>query len=145
MSTEYWAIQGIGLKIERELFDWKKCLGFIKANFELDSEDIDEVTEETFEEFLDSTEIYYEGLIEAIIEDFGNKHIGYISGCNSDMGDFILFFPGYPWSYEEDDFQLTEEKAIELIYECIQPYLKDTISKAEILEKIDHVSTYGCG
>ena len=60
MSTEYWAIQGIGLKLKK--FDWKKCLGFIKTNFELDPEDIDEVTEETFKEFLDSTEIYYEGL-----------------------------------------------------------------------------------
>jgi len=144
MSTEYWAIQGIGLKVEQEYFEWWKCLGFIKANFEICDKDIANVTEETFENFLYESDIYFDGLISAIVEDFGNKHVDFISGCNSDE-EYILFFPGYPWEYDKDDANITEEDAVELVYECIRPYLKDSLSKEDILEKIGYVSTYGCG
>lgn len=145
MSTSYWAIEGLGLEADRSLFDYQKLLFFIKANFDLPNEDFEDVDEESFEDFLYSTDIYYEGLLEAIVEDFGNKHVDFISGCNSDEGEYILFFPGYPWEYDKDDANITEEDAVELVYECIRPYLKDSLSKEDILEKIGYVSTYGCG
>ena len=145
MSTSYWAIEGLGLEADRSLFDYQKLLFFIKANFDLPNEDFEDVDEESFEDFLYSTNIYYEDLLEAIVEDFNNNHIGYINGGNADTGNFILFFTNYPWQFKEQDLKITEEEARELVYECIRPYLKDELSKEDIMERIYHISTYGCG
>lgn len=145
MSISVWGIVGFGLKVEKDMFDWRKCAQMIKERYnKCVTEALENVTnEDEFYNFLDDADICFDGLLREIVE--GQKHIGYIGGANSDEGDYILFFPGYPWDYDEEDMKLTEDIVKEQIYNCLQPYLKDGISKDKILSQIDHVSTYGCG
>lgn len=146
MSMNYWAIVGLGLKVEEEFFDWKKCLEFIKANFEVDMEKANGIqTEEDFHAFCDERDIYLDVFLEAIVNNYDNAHIGYMNGNLSDEGTFLLFFPSYPWSLKKEDLNITRDEAEEKVYECIRPYLKDELSKEEMMAKIDYVSTYGCG
>jgi len=145
MSSEAWGIVGFGLKVEQSMLDWQKCAELIKERYdESVTEPLQEVTnEDEFYKFLNWADIYYDGLLKEFVE--GEKHIGYIGGSDSDEGDFILFFPGYPWEYDEEDLKITEDMAKEKIYNCLKPYLKDNITRKEILEQIDYVSTYGIG
>ena len=145
MSTSVWGIVGFGLKVEKEMFDWKKCAQMIKERYDkcVTNALKDVTNEDEFYDFLDDADIYFDGLMREFVE--GQKHIDYIGGADSDEGDYILFFPSYPWEYNEEDMKLTEDIVKEQIYNCLKPYLKDSISKDEILSQINYVSTYGCG
>jgi len=144
MSVCYWGIVGFGLKVQMEMFDWKKCLPLIKQRFKVNPKDIESITsQEEFFNFLDDADICFDGLLNEFVNK--EKHINYIGGADSDKGDYILFFPGYPWEFDKEDMELTENAVREKIYNCLKPYLIDSISKEDILSQIDHISTYGCG
>ena len=67
-------------------------MDLIKGVYDIAPEEIEQVTEETFEEFLDKHDIYWGEIIEIIVAIFGNRHIGYADGCEADTGIYILFF-----------------------------------------------------
>lgn len=145
MGSDAWGIVGYGLRVEESILDWKKCAEIIKERYDKSVvEELKNVTnEDEFYKFLDRADIYFDGLLREFVED--KKHIGYINGADSDEGHFILFFPGYPWDYTEDDLKITEESAREQIYECLKPYLKDSITKEDFFKRIEYISTYGIG
>lgn len=143
--SNFWPIQGIGLKVEEEYLDWKKCLEFLRVVFDIPSDDIEDIkTQEELEEFLFNYDIHFNGLIEVLVKNYNNRHIECIDGGNSGEGTYILFTPGYPWHFTEEDLNITMDKIAEMVYECIKPVLKDTYTKEEIITKIDYVATYGC-
>jgi hypothetical protein len=138
MGTSVWGIVGFGLKVEKEMFDWRKCA------HKCVTEALENVTnEDEFYNFLNDADICFDGLLREIVE--GQKHIDYIGGADSDEGDYILFFPGYPWDYTEDDLKITEESAREQLYKCMKPYLKDSITEDFFKKRIEYISTYGIG
>lgn len=145
MSMDYWAIKGFGLEINKEYFDWWKLLGFVKSQYDFTIEDIFAIeNKEDFEKFLDNKNIDFDEIIYLIIEDYGNNNIGYVKGVKAGTGDYILFISGCPWEFSKEDMNITKKDAAEMIYECISPFLKDSLLKQDILQQMDYVSTYGC-
>lgn len=142
MSISVWGIVGFGLKVEKDMFDWRKYAQMIKERYDkCVTEALENITnEDEFYNFLDDADIYFDGLMKEFVD--GQKYIDYIGGADSDEGHFILFFPGYPWDYTEDDLKITEESAREQIYECLKPYLKDSITKEDFFKRIEYIRRF---
>lgn len=142
MSVSYWAVQGYGINLEGEIFDLDKIikmLGWNKDDF------IEDEAESPFNGYIGDLNL--QDIIEDVLAKDGfEKHSRYLSYQNTganEMGEYLLYYPSYPWNMSEEEKSLTREDIAEMITEIVEAIT--ILSKDEILKKLENVCLGGEG
>lgn len=154
MSMDYWAIEGLGLKLnDFSIFDPSKIIGKIKSLATPNKEGIlvfegrdtiyefdGQITEQDIVEAMTWDEILEDAILPGASPYLGWSDNGYDEY-------YLLFMPQMPWWVKDssDWGTISEERAREIVYEALLPLLNSDVTKESIISQIDWISTYGCG
>jgi len=64
------------------------------------------------------------------------------NACN---GEFMLYWPAYPWEFKLKDLVLTENSVRQVLADLLEPYLAEGRTREWLEDEIDFINTYGCG
>lgn len=125
MSTQYWLVSGIGLKITK--VPAEKIIEFVK-NHSKDERILDDFSKLSWDELEEAYVDYYynsdygiKSILSEIISKETNLSISYNVDCE-DNSDYLLYIPKYPWQMSEEDFKLMKDSTLKSI---LEPYRKE--------------------
>ena len=139
MSISYWAVEGIGVDIDKKIFDLDKLSKLFETDFSNNQENPcwgyssgDYDTSDIIDEVISNKKF-----------DKHRKYLSFGDTGNADNGKFLLYTPRYPWDMSEEEKQLTKEEIYQMIVDVL---LEVTIWTAEeIVEQIEDISIGGVG